>query len=68
MKLRHLIPSALPTAGILACRDDEPSREARVEYEGPLFGLVADVVVCQSYCDPTMAADDAYVRARYGVQ
>ncbi|MBS2011697.1 MAG: SGNH/GDSL hydrolase family protein [Deltaproteobacteria bacterium] len=31
-------------------------------------GLVADVVVRKSYCDPTMAADDAYFRARYGVQ
>lgn len=31
-------------------------------------GLIADLVIRRSYCEPTMAADDAYFRARYGVQ
>lgn len=31
-------------------------------------GLIADVVIRRSYCDATMAADDAYFRNRYGVR
>jgi lysophospholipase L1-like esterase len=30
-------------------------------------GLIADVVIRKAYCAATMAADDAYFRARYGV-
>lgn len=33
-----------------------------------MSGMIADLVVRRSYCEATMASDDAYFRARYGVR